>query len=444
MSTFAPSGLPQVAPPDPMKHVNYSLGMVLGVDDFVQEYASLSGHDQRIARDLIGYGVIAGMRVSVDVDADRGPRIQVAPGEAVTPSGRFLCVSPSQCAYLNDWLQANRGTVESLGSPPDSVQLAVVACYRECETDDVPIPGEPCRSDDNLMAPSRLLESSALELRFAPTAQLEDDAVRDFVAWVRALPLTSDPGPGVEAFIDALRADADLTGSPPASPPSLISFLLGSPPSGLAIPRDDAAAYVSALFRFWVEELRPRLRSAAGAECGCGAGGPGDLDADADCLTLAVLDVPVVEDEISGALLVDDTSEVIVDDSTRPTLLHLQLLQEWLLSERDLAIEARIDASGTVTQASGAALTATVVDTGVFLLQAPGLGGGTRAVVTGSAEGAYGVNLSTFDVIPSDDAALAAALSTTPPVDGVVVRSRRFDGSAAPFSVRIVPTGAVA
>jgi hypothetical protein len=186
MSTFAPSALPRVAPPDPTKHVNYSLGMVLGVDDFTQEFAYLSGHDQRIVRDLIGYGVVAGLRVSVDVDAVRGPRVHVAPGEAVAPSGRLVCVSPEQCAYLNDWLREHRHDVEAFGSPPETLPLAVVACYRECETDDVPIPGEPCRSAAELMAPSRLAESFTLDLRLAPVAQLEEDGVRDFVAWVRS------------------------------------------------------------------------------------------------------------------------------------------------------------------------------------------------------------------------------------------------------------------
>ena len=445
MSSFAPSPLPQVAPPDPTKHVNYSLGMVLGVDDFTQEFAYLSGHDRRVVRDLIGYGVVAGLRVSVDVDPVHGPRVQVAPGEAVTPSGRLLCVSPSQCAYLDDWLQANRDQVEALGSPPSAVSLAVVACYRECETDDVPIPGEPCRTESELMAPSRLAEGFTLELRLAPTAQLEEDAVRDFVAWVRSLPVTSGPGPGVDAFLESLREAADLDGSPPASPPSLVAFLLGSPPSGLSIPRDDAGAYIGALFRFWVEELRPRLRSAAGAECGCGAGGVGELDPDADCITLAFLDVPIALDGVSGELLVGDTPDVAVDDSTRPTLVHLRLLQEWLLSQRDVAIEARVDADASVEQDSGSSLTASVVDTAVFLLQSPGLDSSQKQVVLGQPETAFAApSPSTFEVIPSDDANLITTLGGSPPANGVVVRSKRFDGSAAPFSVRIVQLGATA
>jgi hypothetical protein len=447
MSSFAPSALPQVPPPDPTKHVNYSLGMVLGVDDFTQEYANLSGHDQRNVRNLIGYGVIAGLRVTIDVDAERGPRVQVAPGEAVTPSGRAVCVSPAQCAYLNDWLEANRHDVEALGSPPaDSVSIAVVACYRECPTDEVPIPGEPCRTDDELKKASRLTESFELELRLTPTAQLEEDAVRDFVAWVRSLPVTSAPGPGIDVFLDTLRGAADLEGSPPASPPALLDFLLGSPPTGLAIPADDADAYYAALLRFWVEELRPRLRSAAGAECGCGGGGVGELDEDADCITLAELEVPIALDGVSGALFVADTPDVSVDDTVRPTLLHLRMLQELLFAagEQRLAwVEGRVEADGTVADGSGP-LTVTVLDPALYLVDFPGFDESQEQVVIGQPESAFAATSpSMVEVIPRDDADLATAIGG-PPGDGVVIRSRRFDGSAAPFSVRIVQLGASA
>jgi hypothetical protein len=40
-------------------------------------------------------------------------------------------------------------------------------------------------------------------------------------------------------------------------------------------------------------------------------------------------------------------------------------------------------------------------------------------------------------VIPSDDADLLTALDRKLPLPGIVVRSRRFDGSAAPFFIHI-------
>ena len=52
---------------DPTKHVDYQLGMVLGVDDFEQEFTYSSGRDKRIVRDLVGYGVVSGLRVTVDI-----------------------------------------------------------------------------------------------------------------------------------------------------------------------------------------------------------------------------------------------------------------------------------------------------------------------------------------------------------------------------------------
>ena len=39
---------------DPTLHVNYVRGMVLGVDDYVQEFAYLANRDQWALRDLIG------------------------------------------------------------------------------------------------------------------------------------------------------------------------------------------------------------------------------------------------------------------------------------------------------------------------------------------------------------------------------------------------------
>src|SRR5215208_6834863 len=108
----APAALPRLAPLDQSKHVKYTLGMVLGVDDFDQEFAYLSGRDRWLARDLSGYGTIWGLDITIEVE-DRGPRINVSPGVAVTPCGQLVCVSPAQCAYVNDWLEAHEEEVRA-------------------------------------------------------------------------------------------------------------------------------------------------------------------------------------------------------------------------------------------------------------------------------------------------------------------------------------------
>jgi len=130
--------------PDPGKHVNYTLGMILGVDDFVQEFAYLNGRDQALARELLGYGTISGLQIAIESDA-RGPRVALSPGIALSPRGQTIRVCAAQCAYLVNWLGDNRREiVERLGSPPgDSVSTYIVLCYRDCPVDPVPVPGEP-------------------------------------------------------------------------------------------------------------------------------------------------------------------------------------------------------------------------------------------------------------------------------------------------------------
>jgi hypothetical protein len=108
MSSFAPRvATPRATPPDPYKHVNYNLGMVLGVDDFTQEFAYLSERNHRLARDLLGYGTVWGLRVFTETES-RGPRVVVENGVALSPRGQLIRVPCAQCAFLNDWLNLER------------------------------------------------------------------------------------------------------------------------------------------------------------------------------------------------------------------------------------------------------------------------------------------------------------------------------------------------
>lgn len=323
---------PSVAAPDPSKHVNYTLGMLLGVDDFNQEFAYLSGRDQWMARDLVGYGTVCGLRVSLD-STTNGPRVSVSSGTALSPLGQLICVRPAQCAVLNDWLNANQQAVQNaLLSPLSfSIKVYVVLAYRDCPVDPVPIAGEPCRSADNLMAPSRVLDDFTLSLSLSPPAQLEEDAIRDFVDWMNQIQITDSPGTFISLsdFENAIRAAIAMAGSPPD--PGL-SFQFGSPLAGMQIHPADACAYMHAAFRIWATEIRPLFHATPpSASCSCnGDSGNAAPPPDASLL-LAELDVPLVNIGPGQNWQVDDKTPVTIDESHRPILLHTRMLQEWLL-----------------------------------------------------------------------------------------------------------------
>jgi hypothetical protein len=341
MESFAPATLPTLAPLDPTKHVNFSPGMVLGADDFRQEFAYLAGRDAWALRDLIGFGTAWGLRVTWD-ELVEGPRLQVSPGVAVSPCGKLICVAPAQCANLNEWLAGHARELEEHGAGPDTpLRLYVVACFRECLTDEVPIPGEPCRSDDDLLAPSRVADDFKLDLVLSPPPAHEEAAIIAIASWLRRIPLVARGRKGAtEAqLLKALRAAARLADDG--------TLKLTGPPPKLALAAADAPARLRAAFRVWTTELRPLLRGAIpGADCGCGGGGGCDCGCGGDCgcvgygadraepcadaVLLAGLTVPLVADG-NGGLLVSDIADVAIDDAARPYLLSLRMLQEWLL-----------------------------------------------------------------------------------------------------------------
>lgn len=323
MTTFASTSTqPPSAPPDPTKHVNYTLGMVLGVDDFTQEFAYLSGRDQWLARDILGYGTVCGLRVDKE-NGTNGPQITVSAGVALSPLGQLVRVSPAQCASLNDWLSANKDEViDAFGSPPGPVaRLYVLLHYRECPTDNQPIPGEPCRTEDEATAPSRIMDDFKLELRLKPPDQREEDAVREFVAWLAQIETTttgSDSTP-LDEFIDAVRGAVSMQASPPEP-------LFGSPPAELKIPVAEACDYLRAAFRIWVTEIRPLVRPCtpvATARCSePDANTESELYGD---ILLAELNIGLTSD-----LLVRDLSSIDIIEDNRPFLIHLRMVQEML------------------------------------------------------------------------------------------------------------------
>jgi hypothetical protein len=316
MSCFASEETLQTKAADPTKHVNYVQGMVLGVDDFDQEFTYLSERGQWLARDLIGYGTASGLAVTIE-DSDKGKRVAVSPGVAVSPRGHLIRVAPKQCAVLDEWLKGD--VKKDIPDGTTTLPVYVVLCYRDCPTDEVPILGEPCRTEEESMAPSRIVDDFRLELRLDSPPQREEDAVRDFVAWLRQIEIVdfaADPQ-DLKNFLDAIRAAAQELPSP-------IDFLYGSPPPTLFIPRSEVCEWLRAAFGLWVTELRPLWQSAASA-CGCTS----RTSQNEGCILLVELGLPVLPSGIDWS--VDPAREIVINSDRRPFLLHLRMLQEWLL-----------------------------------------------------------------------------------------------------------------
>ena len=180
---------------DPSRRVNYTTGLVLGVDEFQQEQYYFIEKNRWHNRFLHGYGTISGLQVRTADTGGGGLEVRVSAGAALNPQGQQICVPSEMCARLDTWIQTNKAALgATFGSPPDVVSLCLVLCARECQTDTVPIPGEPCRTQADSMAASRIADSFEMLL--------------------------------------CLNLDAPQVGSPPGSSPPI-----GSPPlSAAALP----------------------------------------------------------------------------------------------------------------------------------------------------------------------------------------------------------------
>jgi hypothetical protein len=304
---------------DLSRHVNYTNGMILGADDYTQEFAYHAARDQWITREALGYGTLCGLAVDVEADGDKGPRIRVSPGSAAAPSGQLICVGREQCGSLNPWLTdpdtAAKVTALAAGlTPPDAIELTLylTLCYTDCAVAPVPIPGEPCRSAEELMRPSRIADDYTLNFSFAPPPMAEVEALALLDGFIAGI--AEDAGGGTDAKTLALltaRSRLQLRLAIGATDPV-------TDPADLApisVHPDLRPALLLAIRQLWVTRLRPLVAAQR-----CGTAG----DAANDCVLLAVLTVPVVNGgrvwEVKAGAT-DDELLVSKDESRRPLLL---------------------------------------------------------------------------------------------------------------------------
>lgn len=343
-STFARhAAMPSVAPLDPHKHVNYTMGMVLGADDFNQEFAYLSGSPQWLARDLLGYGTVSGLEVSVEHEGD-DPRVFVEAGVALSPRGQLIRVAVRQCAHLNTWLAAQQQQLNALSLSPEqsnALTLYVVLAYRERPTDSIPLPTDVSRGAQVTTAASRLSDDFELDIRTTSPDQREETALRTFVSWLRQVQVVdAATSPSVQVtslddFANTIRTAAHL-------PSSLATLPTGGrdssrPYGGLVIPVEQANIYWRTAFHIWTTEVRPFWQAASDAN-----GVPEE-----EYILLATLRVQVnlsaqgqwtvaspAHHGRRGRGHATTVQSVEVDDADRPYLLSLRLLQEWMQSGR--------------------------------------------------------------------------------------------------------------
>jgi hypothetical protein len=126
------------------KRNNYAYGMVLGAEDFQQEFSYFHDRMKLHNRMLHGYGTVTGLEVSSsEEETDTG--IVVNPGMAIDGEGNEIILpSAVQCSF-----------------PEEGEEAYLVVYWAERDTDPVPISGG--ESDMNQVVPSRVEEYAILK-----------------------------------------------------------------------------------------------------------------------------------------------------------------------------------------------------------------------------------------------------------------------------------------
>jgi hypothetical protein len=297
----------------PDLRVFYQYGMVLGLDDFLQEQTHNLGLDYHHERALHGYGTVYGLHVTTTTppDALDDVTVTVEPGMAVDQWGREVTVPTAQCARLGAWLaaQGQAAAEAHLGSSGELV-VYVVAAYAECPDNLVPLPGQPCSTSSQVQVPSRLRDAWDIELRLAPPAMPAWDAVRRLGQLLGSIQIV--PGPDLslasdeEAIIEAVLA-LPTPPTPSGSPPGPVTYQL---------PTDAASAAFDRILTVWVTQVRPQLAPDLTAP---------DPAWDPSVLLSAITFTPQMPFPANGPAILSHSDP---DDTGRPYLLHTGLIQE--------------------------------------------------------------------------------------------------------------------
>ncbi len=140
-----------------LQRVNFTHGMLLGVDDFLVEQDYARQRLNRRNRLLHGKGIVAGLEVSVVSDDDGGAHVAVTPGLAFDAAGNEIFVDRPQRHAL----------------PAQDGVVLVLLAYAELPCRGAPIgtsDPDDAAGDTVAMQPTRIAESFDLGLASVPTA----------------------------------------------------------------------------------------------------------------------------------------------------------------------------------------------------------------------------------------------------------------------------------
>jgi hypothetical protein len=151
---------------DPFVRLCYQFGMLLGVDEFGQEQGYHLSKHRLSQRLFVGYGLVWGGQVHVDLDGDGKAILTIEPFFALDELGRELWSKEPCRIDLDQWAEEN-----GVG---DDAPVYVTVGYRSCCVAPVPAVAAPCDDAASPTMPSRAIEAveCALELE-APPAPID-------------------------------------------------------------------------------------------------------------------------------------------------------------------------------------------------------------------------------------------------------------------------------
>lgn len=201
--------------PDPLEarpapeRVNYATGVLLQADDFEAEQTYHRGRLAQLARHLLGFGTLAGLRVIRPAAGDNLLELRVEPGLALDRHGRLIEVGEAQCIRLAAWFAAQDGrylraaTHDAPRVPmPQAVVADVFLSAKPCGRGKTPsFASGPFDALDALV-PARLAETPQLDLVLRLEGNIPPDG-GPAVAGDIPVPHNFWPSPGASA--DVLR-----------------------------------------------------------------------------------------------------------------------------------------------------------------------------------------------------------------------------------------------